>query len=1667
MVVLSRPRSSQKAVPKLSVPPPLNLPSLRKEHERFDQLGSGGGVTGGPSGSGPRPTSSGMGWTKPGTIALQEKDKEGFSDHGADGIDQGSSSIDGVSRGSSVYLPPSARSGVAGPAVSTATRPQPPVVEKAAVLRGEDFPSLQAALPSTSGTMQKQKDGLNLKLKQVAGHEAPNEQRNGSLSSSLIDVRSHTQSSRHGLGNSLSDNGGERHSSGGSWTSERARKQEEYFPSPLPLVHVNPRSDWADDERDTSFALTDRSRDHGFPKSEAYWERDFDLPRVSVLLQKPVHNHFDRWGQRDNEAGKVSSSEVPKVEPLSRDVRMPSKEGREGNSWRTASLPKERFGVPEVESDRNGISARPVTLNRETNKENKFLVSPFRDNANDDIGKKDSGYGQGVRQQWNNTSGLYGSRGSERMTRDRYGHEQHNKYRSDAFQSTSASKSPFSLGAKGLPVNDPLLNFGREKRLFSKNEKPYLEDPFVKDFGDAAFDGRDPFSGGLVGVVKRKKDVPKQTDFHDPVRESFEAELERVQKLQEEERQRIIEEQERALELARREEEERMRLAREQEERQRRLEEEAREAAWRVEQERLDAIRRAEELRMAREEEKQRIFNEEERRKQAAKQKLLELEQRIAKRQAEAAKPSGDYPDAADEKISGMINEKDASRMADIGDWEDGERMVERITTSASSDTSSLNRSFEMGSRPHFSSDGSSAFVDRGKPGNSWRRDVYENGSSSNFVIQDQESGHHSPRRDASVGRRSFSRKEFYGGAGFMASRTYHRGGIPEPQMDDISQIRGQRWNLSVDADHYGRNLEIDPEYHESIVEKFGDAGWGQGRPRGNLYPQYSERLNPNTEADGPYSLGRSRYSTRQPRVLPPPALASMHRTSFRVDNERPSPSTFLEDEIQYNCSARSEPNMQTRYDDSRQENLEQRETDVQQQNTENQEQKLDNNATPRCDSQSSLSVSSPPNSPTHLSHDDLDESGDSAAVSAAGVEKDDPLSGQENEPGVLPTKAEEENVMTASSAGDDEEWTVGNDERLQEQEEYDEDEDGYQEEDEVHEGDDENLNLNHEFEDMHLEEKQSPGMMDNLVLGFNEGVPVGMPNDESERSSRNEDSTFVIPQGSVINVEERRYFDEMCNDGQALQDVDVILQASTDGSSRVFQETETAMRDLVIQPSYAPHILAAPETLDHVEASSSSGMSAQHAVPSSNNLASHSSSGPTVLSTVPALPSQTELPVKLQFGLFSGPSLIPSPVPAIQIGSIQMPLHLHPQVGPSLTHMHPSQPPLFQFGQSTWPFSGPSQGILPMASQSMSFVQPNIPASFSLNQNPVGPLPSQPGQDTSAHNLMKNNAMTRPMDNQPGLVSRHLDHSRGIISKEVNSLPVRENAGNPVKMQPGQREISRFGDDSTRSESCYKVEDQGHHNSVVKKYSSLSKPRERRSQYEAALSQLGSKEKDLNGQKSQWPISGGRGKRYAFAAKNPGSKPLYPATDAPRADINGYQRRARRSIQRTEFRVRESTDKRQSTSLVLSNQVGMDDKVNTNGKGTEITTRSAPRKVVVSNKQLKQTSDSECLTSGPSSSWEADSGNRAEKGSGKEASTKSQSILHSGEGSLKRNICSEEDVDASLQSGIVRVFEQPGIEAPSDEDDFIEVRSKKQMLNDRREQREKEIKAKSRVPKV
>lgn len=1692
MVVLSRPRSSQKVGSKLSVPPPLNLPSLRKEHERFDSSGSNGGaVGGGGSGSGSRPNSSGMGWTKPGTIAFQEKDGSGETQ--VDVTGQNLHSGDRAGKGSSVYMPPLARSGLAG-LPGSAPAQASSLVQKVSVLRGEDFPSLKATLSTNnSGPTQKQKDGLNQKQKHVLGDEASNEHKESDRFSSLVHMRPQVQSSIHFVGNGSGENGGEGHGQGSSHATEQARKQGDYFPGPLPLVRLNPRSDWADDERDTSHGITDRGRDYGVQKSEGYWDREFDMPRGSLLPQKSAHNRFNKWGQRDDETGKISSSEVFKVDPYGkdarvpsregqegkswrssdsygRDVQTPSREGREGNSWRNSAATKNGVNTQEAANNINGVGARPSSMNQESSRESKFISSSFRDNAQENItggvsgireysfGKRDTGYGQGGRHHWNHTSEPFSSRGVEQNTRDRYSGEQHNRYRGDNLQNNSLSKSSFSSSTKGISMNDSVFNPVREKRSFLKSEKPFVEDPFLKDFGGIGFDGRDPLTGALLGVVKRKKDVLKQTEFHDPVRESFEAELERVQKMQEQERQRVIEEQERALELARREEEERARLAREEEERLRRLEEEAREAAWRAEQERVEAIRRAEEQKIAREEEKQRMLMEEERRKQAAKQKLLELEERISRRQAEAARSGSFSATAADEKMPGTLKERELSRIAEMGDWEDSERMVERITSSASSDSSSLNRSFEMGSRPQSNRD-VSAFPERGKPVNSWRRESFENESSSNFLLQDHENGHYSPRRDTSIGGRTFPRKDFHGEPGFTSPRSHYKGGVSEPYLDEFTHLKGQRWGLSGDGYRYSRNTEIDSD--ENLGEKFVDIGWGQGRSRGNSHSPYPERLYQNPEVDEFYTLGRSRYAMRQPRVPPPPSLTSMHKPSERGGNDRPGPSALLQSEMNYNHLARSESPVHTGYDSGHQEKLEQSELiSVQQDSDKTKEQKLNNNTTPRCDSQSSLSVSSPPTSPTHLSHDDLDESGDSPVLSTAAEDSDILLSG--NEPALLTSEAGNENMIAASSSissGDDEEWTVENNERLQEQEEYDEVDDGYQEEDEVHEGYDENINLTHEFEGMQLEEKGSPHMMDNLVLGFNEGVEVEMPRDEFEKSSRNEESTFATPQVSVV---EERPFDGLHGGGQIFPPMDSSPRVSIGNSCTPIQEAEKTMHDLVVQPTEASHTSASSDLLHYVPASSSSGPSTQHLVPSSVNTALPSSSDQTGMSNVPAAPSQAELPMKFQFGLFSGPSLIPSPVPAIQIGSIQMPLHLHPQVGPSLSHMHPPQPPLFQFGQ--FRYTSPiSQGILPLNPQSMSFVQPNFPAQFSVTQNPGVPLHVPVSRDMS-HNLMKDDDLCLSMEKQPDLVPRHLNLSQDNKLKSVNSLQDGGSAENSLLVHQGQSEFNNVGENNTRSDSH--ADDGQKPDTVFKSYTSLSNSRELEGQLQtgAASSQSVSRERVISGSKAPGPVSGGRGKKFVFAAKNSGSRLPFMAPEASRMESGGFQRRPRQNIQRTEFRVRENADRRQSSGMLSSNHSGMD-RLNFSERGSGISARNGTKRGSVLNRPAKQNLEPESLTSGPFSSQEIDSGSRVEKGAGKEASTKNRNILPSGEGKLKRNM--EEDIDSPLQSGIVRVYEQPGIEAPSDEDDFIEVRSKRQMLNDRREQREKEIKAKSRLAKT
>lgn len=1412
MVVLSRNRALQKAVPKLSVPPPLNLPSLRKEYEKIDSSGAGGGVAGGAgSGSGSRPSSSGMGWTKPANVALQ--DKEVSETQVLESVNYTEVA---VIKGRGTYMPPSARfgGGIDHGDTGSTHRLNVASVERAMVLRGEDFPSLRAALPSSTGPAQKQKEGSFQKPKQLVSEESSNDLKNSSHFSSPA----HIQSS-HRLSNGVNETNGQSPRSR-SVLVDRARKQED----PLPLIRLNPRSDWADDERDTGYGFAGRSsRDQELPKSETYWDRDFDVPRSSILLHKQPNNLSERRVQPVGVKGFIS--EVLKTDPFRREMNLHSREDVESNSWRHSSVHKDRPTVPNTINEGNSVTLPDRFSNSK-------YMSTLGDNAHHGQGR------QGGQRHWNQSV-------------------ESPRYRSEGYQNSAGSKSVFSLG-------------GRQKSSFSKNERTHVGDPYQKDFSSSVYDEKDPFIGNLVGVVKRKKEVSKQADFHDPVRESFEAELERVQKMQEMERQRVVEEQERALEQAQREDDKRRRVILEEEERRRRMEEEAREASWRAKQERLDAIQKTEELRIFREEEKKRMNLEEERRKQAANQKLLELEAKMAKRKAEVGK-SG----TADEEVPVGGKDSDASMDSDLDNWEVSQRTVERITTSASSDSSAMDRPFD---RPQFSREVSSTFVDRGKPVNPRKKDAFEVGSNSSFLLNDQESGHLSPKRDPPIGGRSFPRKDFYGG-GYMSSRSHDTDGFPH--LGD----RDQRWNSFGDGEPYGsRNSNIESEFYENVGEKYGEVGWGQGHSRNNIRSPYQDQLYMN-------SYGRSRYSMKQPRVLPPPSLSSVPKSSVRGENELSGPSSSLESTARTgNYGGPQDTRQQSDLGDLQQEIM---------------AQNLDKNDALRCDSQSSLSVSSPPSSPNQLSHDELDDSaGCSVIPEGKDVVNDDP---------------EEVTTMATSkpvSADEDEEWSLENHDEMQEQEEYDED-DGYGEEDEVHEGHDENNNLTDEFEHMHLEEKNTTNVTENLVLGFNEGVEVRIPGDEFERESKTDGNTTDKPEEKQGAVDES-------------QNAHISTSSSLLGDPAV-----------------------------------SSSLSAQHITSSTVEIAS-------TMPALSSLPSQGDLPIKLQFGLFSGPSLIPSPVPAIQIGSIQMPLHLHPSIGSSIGHMNPSQPPpLFQFGQLRYT-SPVSQGILPMAPQPISLVQPNIHhIQFNLDQNSAISLPNQFSQENSSFNMKKDDI--------------------------VSTMP------NLTHENWTARGNAEYNDNRITSKPVTQAEEKGL-----------------------------SGEKNVPLSKAPGPSYANRGKRTAYPARNSGPRSFQAFEPSP----NEF-RKHRRPIQRTEFRVRENAN----------NNSGLNDKLNNNnGMGTSA--RSGYRRNTVSNNSMKRVVP-EALASQE-----------------KETAKKTQFTLSSVEGNLKRNI-QEEDVDAPLQSGVVRVFKQPGIECPSDEDDFIEVRSKRQMLNDRREQREKEIKAKSRVIKV
>ncbi|GJN40917.1 hypothetical protein PR202_gn00334 [Eleusine coracana subsp. coracana] len=1348
MVVLSRQRGSSLAKPqppKLSVPPPLNLPSLRKEHERFD------GAASAASGAASAPARSGApaaGWTKPAPAAEKPP---------------GSAALPG----------------------SAVRQPSYGFTEKAVVLRGEDFPSLKAAVappPPTPAQRQKEADGGR-----VATPEAP---------SMPLGMRPQVTPSR--AAETVTSGGAI-----GTGTRPSVEKAQKHDLGPLPTVRLRYDSDWADDERDTGLSLPERdSRERGFGRS--------------VIPGRDMY---------------ASTREPFKKETFRGDGVATNKESGQDGLWRSPVL---------SQHDKEQTEGRPYSGGRGSTGQS-YRESITAGSSKDLWGNSREphiAHGQNGAEQ-------YGIAWVGESANERYVYNSNNWPKVNSFQNNIGPKvQPFASN-KGPLINEPVSKISREKRITGSPAKPLIEDG-----------GFDSISAISLSAIKKKKEAIKPTDFHDPARESFEAELDRILRVQEQERQRVMEEQARAREFARKQEEERERLIREEEERQRLVEEQARQVAWQAEQEKLEAAKRAEEQRIAREEEKKRIALEEERRREAARQKLLELEAKIAKRQAESnvhRTRDGDLSSAVNDEVApGTLKDIEVSHSADFGNKKDINRIGECINTSSPLESSSLNR--------------------------------------------------------------------------------------------------------------------------------FGDAAWLPSSSRGSPSAQQGDRMLQTSEANDFSAFTRPRYSMRQPRVPPPPSLTSVHRSAIGASAQCPN-SSFVDGGMGESSCRDDDATMRGQYGSVYQEASHQHEIPAE--HIAVNEHQIGDRESPVLGSQSSLSVSSPPSSPLHVSHDEMDVSGDSPALPTSADGERTVLS--DNDHAALTLDADNTSRIAPSrsvSHLNDDEWSSENDDRRK-QDEYDEDDDSYQE-NEINEADDDNLDL-----DDFLEEQQTSLESEPVILGFDEGVQVKIPsNSELELSSMKSTERAVGGRlSSGVAGQE--------NGSGSIVHSDPIVEA------------EKTLQDLTLRDNSNEE---------------PSGRLLAHA--SSSQLPQPSSASP-IMSSASAVVGQNEVPVNLQFGLFTGPPLIPTPIPAIQIGSIQMPIHLHNQNNPPLAQVHPSTP-LYQFGQLRY--------VRPMAQSTRQ-----LPSQSAIPAHSVGPV-------QYTHQLNQNVSYGLP---DPVSQNTHQNIPKQADSSTVTDKSAAPTAKLPLAMNnsdsqynaPPHNQMDRHSNGRMSSGIPHAEMQRNHDLSMKRSYKPTS------NDIEPSQSVL--EGKALSGPKAQG-VSGGRGKKYGYAVRDINMRSTGSVAEPSHKDTRGFQRRARRSVRRTEFRVRESAEKNQIQACESFTHDEQDDRPFSHGTARDVSGRNTNRREGDINKPSR-TNEGSDQTVGPSY--------RTQQKTPYERS-------HGGNKKSKIDAVTEGDV-TSLQAGTVRVVKQQGIEVPVDADGFIEVRSKKQIMNVRRELREKENRSKMRMAKV
>lgn len=209
-----------------------------------------------------------------------------------------------------------------------------------------------------------------------------------------------------------------------------------------------------------------------------------------------------------------------------------------------------------------------------------------------------------------------------------------------------------------------------------------------------------------------------------------------------------------------------------------------------------------------------------------------------------------------------------------------------------------------------------------------------------------------------------------------------------------------------------------------------------------------------------------------------------------------------------------------------------------------------------------------------------------------------------------------------------------------------------------------------------------------------------------------------------------------------------------------------------------------------------------------------------------------------------------------------------------------------------------------------------------------------------------------------------------------------------------------------------------------------------------------------------------GRHSQSAYDSTGLSTGMTAPYTSADSAALRPRSNR-RSNFRRTDLKSRDSAEQVFDVSMVKSikqsnvssesldtSMASIDSRDGSRDTDSQLQERSYPGDV---SRKFRAMSDGASSSQNVSRS-ERTSTNDVSKRSGGKSSGTSEGPAHFVESLLGKH-SSEGTPDAPAQSGAVS--KQPGAER-EDEDDFIEVRSKRQMLSDRRAEREKEIKAKS-----